>query len=35
MPKSLAKEENDSLLTTEKTDLVPLFLAIIDKIVLI
>ena len=35
IPKSLAKEENDSLLTTENTDLEPLFFAIIDKIVFI
>ena len=35
IPKSLAKVEKDSLLTTENTDLVPLYLAIIDKIVLI
>ena len=35
IPRSFAKEENESLLTTEKTDLEPLFFAIIDKIVLI
>ena len=35
MPRSFAKEEKDSLLTTENTDLEPLFFAIIDKIVFI
>ena len=35
IPRSFAKEEKDSLLTTENTDLEPLFFAIIDNIVFI
>ena len=35
IPKSLAKDEKDSLFTTANTDFEPLFLEIIDKIVFI